>query len=50
MAFSWTDPVVRQEVGEQGGFLELVGAAGRDEFGPVPEFGLPGGGLLRQIE
>ena len=41
---------VGQEVGEQGGFLERVGAAGSDEFGPVLEFGLPGARLLRQIE
>ena len=41
---------VGQEVGQQGGFLELVGAAGSDEVGPVLEFGLPGRHLLRQVE
>ncbi len=41
---------VGQEVGEQGGFLELVSPAGGDEAGPVLEFGLPGGGLLWQDE
>jgi hypothetical protein len=41
---------VAEEVGEQGGFLEMVGTAGRDEAGPVLECGLPGASLLRQIE
>ena len=41
---------VGEEVREQGGFLELVGATGGDEAGPVFEFGLSGGGLLGQDE
>jgi hypothetical protein len=41
---------VRQEFGQQSGFLELVGAPGTNELSPVLEFGLPGGGLLGQIE
>ena len=41
---------VSEELGEQGGFLEIVGTAGRDEAGPVLECGLPGASLLRQIE
>jgi hypothetical protein len=41
---------VGEEVGQQGGFLELVGAAGGDEIGPVLEFGLPGARLLRRVE
>ena len=32
---------VGEEVREQGGFLEIVRAAGSDEAGPVLEFGLP---------
>ena len=40
----------RQEVRQQGGFLELVGAAGGDEPGPVLEFGLPVPRLLGQVE
>ena len=32
---------VGEEVREQGGFLEIVGAAGSDEAGPLLEFGLP---------
>ena len=39
-----------RKVRQQGGFLELVGAAGSDEAGPVLEFGLPGRRLLRQVE
>jgi hypothetical protein len=41
---------VGEEVGEQGGFLEIVRAAGCDEFGPVLEFGLPVPHALRQVE
>ena len=41
---------VGEEVGEQGGFLEIVGAAGCDEFGPVLEFGLPVPRALGQVE
>jgi hypothetical protein len=41
---------IGKEVGEQGGFLELVGAARSDEAGPVLEFGLPGARLLREGE
>jgi hypothetical protein len=35
---------------EQGGFLELVGAAGGDEAGPMLEFGLPDRRLRGQAE
>ena len=35
---------------EQGGFLEIVGAAGSDEGGPFLEFGLPVPHALRQVE
>jgi hypothetical protein len=41
---------VGEEVRDEGGFLELVGATGGDEAGPVLEFGLPSRRLLRQIE
>jgi hypothetical protein len=41
---------VGEEVGEQGGFFEIVGAAGCDEFGSVLEFGLPVSRALRQVE
>jgi hypothetical protein len=41
---------VAEEVPEQGGFLEIVGTAGRDEAGPVLECGLLGASLLPQIE
>ena len=41
---------VGEEVREQGGFLELVGATGGNEAGPVLEFGLPVPRLLRQTE
>jgi hypothetical protein len=41
---------VGEEVGGQGGFLEIIGAAGCDEFGPVLEFGLPVRHALGQVE
>jgi len=41
---------VGEEIREQGGFLELVGAAGSDEAGPVLEFGLPVPHAIRKIE
>ena len=41
---------VGEEVGEQGGFLEIVSAAGSDEAGPVLELGLPFRDALRQVE
>ena len=41
---------VGEEVREQGGFLEIVRAAGGDEAGPVLEFGLPVRHALRQVE
>jgi hypothetical protein len=43
-------PRMSTSMTEQGGLLELVGAAGGDEAGPVLEFGLPGAHLLRQVE
>jgi hypothetical protein len=41
---------VAEEVREQGGFLEIVGAAGSDEAGPVLELGLPVRHALGQVE
>jgi hypothetical protein len=41
---------VGEEVGEQGGFFEVVRAAGCDEFGPVMEFGLPVPRALGHVE
>jgi hypothetical protein len=41
---------VGQEVRQQGGFLEFIGAAGSDEPAPVLEFGLPLRHALRQVE
>jgi hypothetical protein len=41
---------VGEEIREQGGFFEIVRAAGGDEAGPVLEFGLPVPHTLRQIE
>jgi hypothetical protein len=35
---------------QQGGFLEIVRAAGSDEAGPMLEFGLPGRRLVRETE
>ena len=35
---------------EQSGFLEIVGATGSDEAGPVFELGLPVPEALRQVE
>ncbi len=41
---------VSEEIRQQGGFLEVVRAAGSDESGPVQEFGLPVPHALRQGE
>ena len=41
---------VGEEIRQQSGFLEIVGAAGGDEAGPVLEFGLPVRDTFRQGE
>lgn len=41
---------VGEKVGQQGGFVQFIRAAGGNEPGPVLEFGLPGGRLLWQVE
>jgi hypothetical protein len=41
---------VGEDVREQGGFFEVVRAAGDDEAGPMLEFGLPVPYALRQVE
>jgi hypothetical protein len=41
---------VAEEVGEQGGFLEIIRPAGSDDAGPVLEFGLPVPHALRHVE
>jgi hypothetical protein len=41
---------VGEEIRQQGGFLEIVRAAGSDEAGPMLEFGLLVRHALRQVE
>src|ERR1035438_6433741 len=41
---------VGEEVWEPRACFEMVGAAGRDKFGPMLEFGLPDRRLVREIE